>query len=205
MYRYDFCRVPILHVLGPSCPMRLFPRMCPGLLVPYTSFSLSVPFPRAFLSCTLLSLYFLFPAAFLSLCLFSSAFFPYAKTKNAPCRFYSGRGIFMRFQKGMSPARRRRPCYRVRPISRRSCAPSKWIFSTAHVSSPSRFFPALPFLHTPFPCTSFFRASFPAASRSLCRNKKRPVPVLLRCTCQAKNAPCRLNRTRLCRQHKEEP
>lgn len=69
--------------------MHFFPRMCPGLLVPYTSFSLSVPFPRAFLSYTLLSLYFFFPCFFP--CRFS---FPISKQKTPRAGSYPGRGIF---------------------------------------------------------------------------------------------------------------
>lgn len=78
-----------LHALCASSPACVL-----GFLFPILPFLSPCLFPRAFLSYTLLSQYFLFPAAFLSLCLFSSAFFPHAKTKNAPCRFYSGRGIF---------------------------------------------------------------------------------------------------------------
>lgn len=75
--------------------MRLFPRMCPGLLVPYTSFSLPVPFPRAFLSYTLLSLYFFFPCFFPCRLPLPVLLVPYAKTKNAPCRFLSRPGHFL--------------------------------------------------------------------------------------------------------------
>ena len=83
----------------------------------------------------------------------------------------------------MSSAHRRRPCYRVRPISRRSCAPSKWIFSTAHVSSPSHFFPVLLFsvllsLHS-LPPAAFLSLCFSPALFFLYFSF--PVPLFL-CT-----------------------
>ncbi len=144
MYRYGFLPGTDFTCFGPFMPYAPLP--------PHVSWA----------SC---SLYFLF-----SLRAFSPRFsFLYSSFPVLPfsCRF----SIPVPFFLCVFPPcqnKKRPPCYRVRPISWRSCAPSKWIFSTAHVSSPTRFFPALPFLHTPFPCTSFFRASFPAAFLSPC-------------------------------------
>ena len=117
---------------------------------------------------------------------FPLRFPPVPKQKNAPCRFYSSRGIFYAVLKRNVTRPQAPP---VLPGAANIAAVVRtvkiWVLPATRPSSPTRFFRCAPL--SPYSSSPHF--FFPAAFLSLClspaffprsKTKKRPVPVLLR-------------------------